>query len=284
VGDGQAASTGFLFLGRVFSRVECGGLLPHVWWPIRPRGWAGKRLSVRLLLLCELGMATASQSRIMAADGAARLAQRLCEAVVRERVVPHFVDSYVVEHGRYGLQVHAALYKDLLALLQREALLAMAVKTMEIVRVGDPSGGVAKPLAASRRDAMAFRQKFVSAITRQQKWNAGDALQFQTDLQMYEDIVARAANTGRRRKAFEVANHPFVDRCGFVLDSSFIEKARVAASKVLGEIELLVLTIVKGMLNEAAEKSAAPSAQSSGKSGDILDTNSPAFVKKKNKR
>jgi len=34
-----------------------------------------------------------------------------------------FVDSYVVENSRHALQVHASLYRDLLTLLQREALL-----------------------------------------------------------------------------------------------------------------------------------------------------------------
>ncbi len=46
-------------------------------------------------------------------DNAALLAQRLSDALTGERIVPRFVDSYVEQHGRYGLQVHAALYRDL---------------------------------------------------------------------------------------------------------------------------------------------------------------------------
>jgi len=55
------------------------------------------------------------------ADAPAELALRLTEGLQRERIVPRFVDSYVVEHGRHALQVHASLYRDLLELLQREA-------------------------------------------------------------------------------------------------------------------------------------------------------------------
>src|SRR5467141_2504620 len=113
-----------------------------------------------------------------ATDASVELAKRITEALARERVVPRFVDSYVVENGRHALQVHASLYRDLLALLQREALLA------------------------------------------------------------------RAAETRRRRKPFEAADHPFVDRCAFLLDSSFMENARLAASRALTGIEELAAQIV----------------------------------------
>jgi hypothetical protein len=184
-------------------------------------------------------MATNSKLRASPVDLASTLAQRLSEALVRERLIPRFVDSYVEQHGRYGLQVHAALYRDLLTLLQREALLALSAKVLEIVKQGGSSTSGVKFKPLNRRDSTLFRQKFIAAVMRQQKWNAGDALDFQSDLQMYEEIVARAAAPQRRRKSFEVANHPFVDRCAFVLDSSFMEKARVAASQALTALEAL---------------------------------------------
>jgi hypothetical protein len=179
-----------------------------------------------------------------AKDAPAELCRRIAEALIRERVVPRFVDSYVIENGRHALQVHASLYRDLLALLQREALLALSVRALEIVCEEPRPAGKAKPRPMLRRDAVAFRQKFLSALTRQQGWTAGDALDFQRDLQMYEELLARAASTRRRRKPFEAANHPFVDRCAFLLDSSFMEKARLAASRALSGIEELATQIV----------------------------------------
>jgi|SRR5271165_150806 len=190
-----------------------------------------------LLLLCGIPMPVNFQSKGSPAELATKLAEQLSELLTRERIIPRFVDSYVEKHGRYGLQVHAAHYRDLLALLHREALLAVSVKVIEIASKGEES--VSKLTPFTRRDAARFREKYLSAMTRQQKWNAGDALDFQSDLQMYEEIVARAASPQRRRKSFEVANHPFVDRCAFVLDSSFMEKARVAASQALSELETL---------------------------------------------
>jgi len=98
-----------------------------------------------------------------------------------------------------------------------------------------------------RKEALAFRQKFLGALTRQQHWNGGAALEFQSDLQMYEGILARTA-PARRRKPFEAANHPFVDRCAFLLDSSFLEKARLAASRALTDVETLTVSIAEAVL------------------------------------
>jgi hypothetical protein len=178
------------------------------------------------------------------ADLASELAQRLPEALVGERVIPRFVDSYVVEHGRHALQVHASLYRDRLALLQREALLALTIQALSNACLEHPSIKRAKSRPMSHKDAGVFRRKFLAALARQQKWTAGDALDFQTDLQIYEELIRRNAATRRTRKSFEVTNHPFVDRCAFLLDSSFMEKARLAASRTLGDLEDLASHVV----------------------------------------
>jgi hypothetical protein len=185
-------------------------------------------------------------------DAPAELAQRLAEGLQRERIVPRFVDSYVVEHGRHALQVHASLYRDLLDLLQREALLAVTARALEITYAEPLPAGRAKPRPMLRKDGVAFRRKFLAALTRQQKWSAGDALDFQTDLQMYEDLLARNTSVRRNRKPFEAANHPFVDRCAFLLDSSFLEKARVAASRALNDLENLTAQVAGSVLHAPA--------------------------------
>ena len=201
-----------------------------------------------MLLLC----ATVERVKHNSSDAPAELPGRLAEALLRERIVPRFVDSYVEEHGRYGLQVHAALYRDLLGLLQREALIAMAVHALEVATTEPPARGKTKPRPMLRKDVGIFRRKFLSALTRQQKWSVSDALDFQRDLQMYEVLIARSG-VPRRRKPFEAANHPFVDRCAFLLDSSFMEKARMAASRALTEIETLSSKVTASVLQNGAK-------------------------------
>jgi len=170
-------------------------------------------------------------------DPPTTLAQSLASALLRERVIPRFVDSYVVDNGRHALQVHASLYRDLLAILQREALLAACVRALEIASTETISSGKGKQRVVLRRGAESFRRKFLSALARQQNWDAGDALDFQSDLRMYEDLLARATAPRRPRKPYEAANHPFVDRCAFLLDSAFLEQARLAASRALANLE-----------------------------------------------
>jgi hypothetical protein len=189
-------------------------------------------------------------------DTPAELAQRVPEALLRERVVPRFVDSYVVENSRHALQAHASLYRDLLALLQREALLALSVRTLAIICDEPRPTGKSKPRPMLRRDATAFRRKFLASLTRQQGWTAGDALDFQRDLQIYQELLARAAAKQRTRKPFEAADHPFVDRCAFLLDSSFMENARLAASRALTGIEELAAAVTEQV--RSARVPAAP--------------------------
>jgi hypothetical protein len=178
-------------------------------------------------------------SKQHAMDVPAELASRIASALERERVIPRFVDSYVVEHGRYALQVHASLYRDLLALLQREALLAATARALEVSSIVPPASKRQKPGLVPRKEGAAFRRKYLASLTRVQKWTAGDALDFQNDLQMYEELLLRVGAARRRRKPFEAANHPFVDRCAFLLDSSFLEKARLAASRALTDVDEL---------------------------------------------
>jgi hypothetical protein len=102
-----------------------------------------------------------------AIDAPEALAKSISEALLRERVVPRFVDSYVVENGRHALQVHASRYRDLLSLLQREALLALTVRALSIVCKEPQAVGKSKPRPMLRRDATAFRRKFLASLTRQ---------------------------------------------------------------------------------------------------------------------
>jgi len=185
-------------------------------------------------------MAPGRQSK---ASLATDLARQLHEALLRERVVPRFVDTYVLENSRQALQVHAVMYRDLLALLQREALLALSVRALEIICDEPRAQGQSKPRPMPRREAALFRKKFLAALVRQQNWSVGEALDFQRDFLLYQDLLTKTPRTRRSRKPFEAANHPYVDRCAFLLDSSFLEQARVAASRTLTELENLAAQV-----------------------------------------
>src|SRR5260370_36350906 len=128
--------------------------------------------------------------RQISAEAPVRLAQQITEGLLRERIVPRFVDSYVVENGRQALQVHASLYRDLLTLLQREALLAMSVRALEIVCNEPRASGRAKPRPMLRRDATLFRRKFLASLTRHRRCTATTPLNFPRTLQIYTNLAA----------------------------------------------------------------------------------------------
>ena len=65
---------------------------------------------------------------------------------------------------------------------------------------------------------------------------------------MYEDLLRRAVTSRRPRKPYEAANHPFVDRCAFLLDSAFLEKARLAASRALVNVEELAANVTAAVM------------------------------------
>jgi hypothetical protein len=185
-------------------------------------------------------------SKQPARDIPAELARQLAETLLQERLVPRFVDSYVVTHGRYALQTHATRYRELLALLTREALLAVTLRALEEVNA-PPQEKKKRAAQRKRSKPPAFRRNFLMALARQQKWTAGDALDFQAELQVYEELLARPG-ARRTRKVFEAADHPFVDRCAILLDPSFIEQARIAAGRALTELERLAATVTESVL------------------------------------
>src|SRR5260370_29172794 len=139
-------------------------------------------------------MGLMSPAKQSTTNAAVELAARLTEALQRERIVPRFVDYYVVEHGRHGLQVHAALYRDLLALLQREALIAESVHAIGIITNDFQPNAKSKPRPMAKKDATAYRRKYLSALARHQKRSMGDTLDFQRDFQIYPELIARSAS------------------------------------------------------------------------------------------
>lgn len=174
------------------------------------------------------------------------LARRITETLLQDRFVPRFVDAYVEEHGRYALQTHAARYRELLSLLTREAFLAVTLCFLEETASRAAPKKKAYPVRA-KITPQTFRREFLRALAQTRNWSAGDALDFQTELRVYEQLwtQSRARRSG---KAAQGVDHPFVDRCAILLDPSFVEQARVAAGRALRELESLAGTLFEQVL------------------------------------
>ncbi len=181
------------------------------------------------------------------AERAAELARRLLAALEGQRLVERFVDSYVAEFDRRGLKAHPLRYRELLATLGREALLAMVAQVgVELPRY---LARRRPPLLRGRevRAAETFREDLLAALARVLRWTAADAEEFHRDLDLYAQLSARQPLPRRRRKPADPAEGPFADRCALLLDPSMLDSSRRAAGKLQVEIERVTEKILAGL-------------------------------------
>ncbi len=180
--------------------------------------------------------------KVFAAHGG-EVAAKLLAALEKQRLVERFVDSYVAEHGRRGLKAHPIRYRELLATLGREALLAMVAQVNAELprylarRVNRSSGRPPLLRGPEVRAADAFREELLASLARALRWTPAEAEEFRRDLDLYAQLGARTPLPKKRRQPTDPPEGPFVDRCALLLDPSMLEKGRRAAGRFLLEIE-----------------------------------------------
>lgn len=171
----------------------------------------------------------------------------------RNEMVARFLDMYAAEHRRPGRADHPVFYREQLATIRRESILAMVLRIEAALparlRVSVTVRSVRRPpkKKKGRRGAKTkarkpqaalelaipfldlFREEFFVALGQALEWNNQDAEEFWRDLGFYELLSPRE----KRRSA---ASGPFADRVALLLDPSLMEQARRAAGKF--EVEL----------------------------------------------
>jgi hypothetical protein len=178
---------------------------------------------------------------------AGELANKLLGALAREHLVERFVDSYVTQFQRRGLKEHPARYRELLATLGREALLAMVAQVMSELPCYLAPPGRGRSAGEETQSAEAFSQEFLASLARASLWDPGEFEEFRRDLDLCAHLRSRSPLRKQRRKMPE-AEGPFVDRCALLLDPSMLETGRVAAGKFLVDIERVTNRILTSVL------------------------------------
>jgi hypothetical protein len=205
-------------------------------------------------------MATRNLSNTELAELGRATAWRILATFEERRIVSAFVDQYVRRHGRRELKASAMRNRELLVMLTRESLVAIAACIQaELPRRLTPRGRDARKAqtAAAAEAADRFLQAFTEAIAASLRWTPGDVAEFAADVALYGRMAAFAAqrvlpapppkaraSAGAkgaalhlRSRAMERAPGPFADRCAMLLDPSLMEKARAAASELHSELE-----------------------------------------------
>lgn len=155
------------------------------------------------------------------------------------RLVPEFVDAYAVKYERAGLKSSPLRYRELITTITRESLVAITAK----VNSDLPRRLTGRKAAVLRaRDAQAaevFREEYYLALAKALKWTPGELEEFYGDAELYAQMALRAGGTSPPRSGARAgtADSPFLDRCALLLDPSLLEKARLEAAKLLGDLE-----------------------------------------------
>jgi hypothetical protein len=176
-----------------------------------------------------------------------------------DEMVGRFLDMYAAEHRRPGRADQPAFYREQLAMIRRESILA-AVMRIEAalparLKVSVTVRGAARARRKKKKGSRAsraksrkrssgvdlaipfldlFREEFFVALGQALRWNNEDAQEFWRDLELYEMLSSREPSRAARRAA---ASGPFVDRVALLLDPSLMEQARRAAGKFQLEID-----------------------------------------------
>ena len=184
----------------------------------------------------------------------------LLAALDRDEMVARFLDVYAAEHRRPGRADYPYLYREQLARIRREAILAMVLRLEASLparlKVRITVRGAARPRRAKKgRRAAArsakpkraglelafpfldlFREEFFVALGQSLDWTDDDAEEFWRDFGLYEKLSAIEPRRFSGKAASAPGSGPFVDRVAILLDPSLMDQARRAAGRF--ELEL----------------------------------------------
>ena len=204
---------------------------------------------------------------------ARELAALLLRSLERERLVARFVDSYAVEFERPCCTAYPGQYREIVANIRREALLAMIIwmeqelprflphktgltstrseKSMRLKRSPVGKKFRARQSEQSLRNIEAeeeqrvFHSEFFEALGDALEWRQQDIEEFQRDLALYHKLMPILGVSRPRSTGHSLARHvegPFVDRCAVLLDPSMLGKSRVAAARFQDQLRVATQT------------------------------------------
>lgn len=170
---------------------------------------------------------------------------QLISTIDRGEIISRFLRRYAREHQRPGRIEDAARFRELLQTIRREVLLLMALeieseakKRLAVpVRAKTPPGEFDLP--------QLFRDEFYFALGRGLDHAPEDASEFSRDLDVYRALRENAGGRKSPAKIPSPPKGPFVDRCGFILDSPMLDQARRAAAQFESEVTAMASAVLR---------------------------------------
>lgn len=168
----------------------------------------------------------------------------------RSEVVPKFLRRYAHEKKRPGRIADPGRFRELVETIRRESFLVLA---LQIESEADRrfSSKISRQTSAEQFDlGKLFRDEFYYALGRCLDYSSEDFAEFVRDLEIYRSLRRHARRLEQpRSRVLSSPRGPFVDRCGFLLDSPMLDQSRHAAAQFESELEALASAVLKKVLS-----------------------------------
>lgn len=170
---------------------------------------------------------------------------QLLVAVDRGGMIHRFLRWYASERKRPGRIANPWRYRELVETIRREAFLVLALQVEAEAphRLGTRSPEKMSP--AQSELVSLFHDEFYVALGRSLDFSGDDFNDFCRDLDLYRSLLGRTRSSQTRRNLVSAPAGPFVDRCGFLLDSPMLDEGRRAAAKFESELHTTASAVLR---------------------------------------
>lgn len=170
---------------------------------------------------------------------------QLLVAVDRGGIIHRFLRWYANEGKRPGRIANPGRYRELVETIRRESfiVLALQVEADSKQRLGARPCEKTSSAQAQLQDL--FREEFYVALGRSLDFSDHEFNEFCRDIEVYRGLLTQKRGSSARANAFSAPSGPFVDRCGFLLDSPMLDQGRRAAAKFESELHVTASSVLR---------------------------------------
>jgi hypothetical protein len=176
----------------------------------------------------------------------ARETARQVVALLRDgRRVARFVEDYAEMHGRAALKADAAEYRELIAQITREALLAVCAQISAALPRWITESPTRRLTSHDVMLADGFCAEFFLHLAKEMRWSSEELEVFWRELDQYTAIASCASQKNVSGGKAQQRSGPFADRCALLLDPSLFVQACCAAEKFQQELDAFTKQLLK---------------------------------------
>jgi hypothetical protein len=170
---------------------------------------------------------------------------QLLVAVDRGGIIHRFLRWYANERKRPGRISNPGRYHELVETIRREAFLVLALQVDANAAQRLSVRSATRMSPAQSELVNLFREEFYVALGRSLDFSNEEFNDFCRDLDVYRELLHRVRGSQPRSSSFSSPSGPFVDRCGFLLDSPMLDQGRQAAAKFESELHATASSVIR---------------------------------------